>query len=487
MMKINLLSIFILVLAICSCDPEGWQYPEGVREDILAFEENLTSSVQFKGDPVEKYTLGERMEKYNVPGISIAVVKDGKIYWALGYGIANTETGAYVDENTLFQAGSISKPIAALAALKLVQEGKMDLDENINSYLSSWKLTENEFTAQQPVTLRGLLTHSAGVSVHGFPGYSQEDDFPTDIQVLNGKGNTDPILVDTTPRTFFRYSGGGYTIMERAVEDVSGQSFTNYLAENVLEPLQMDRSTYQQPIDKNSWENISAAYRGDGSLYEGWWHNYPEQAAAGLWTTPTDLAKYILAMQANIQKDEANVLNKSTTEMMFTQDKFGYGLGPGMNHAGDSLMFGHGGKNAGFTNNLQAWVHRGDGLVVMTSADQGGALIREVERAIGEVYGWSINQPRELEALEVPEDYLEQFLGKYTWPEASLDVVLVIKKGILHVDVPSQGGSYPLRFIDSLETVDLIDFDRISFQKDESGKVVSVTQNGRYRFDRVPE
>ncbi len=475
------------VLILCSCDPEGWQYPEEVREDILAFEKNLTAGLQFKGEPIEKYSLGERMDKYNVPGISIAVVKDGKIHWANAYGIANTETGAYVDETTLFQAGSISKPIAALAALKLVQEGKMDLEENINTYLSSWDLPENEFTAQQAVTLRGLLTHSAGVSVHGFPGYSQKDAFPTDIQVLNGQGNTDPIRVDTTPRTFFRYSGGGYTIMERAVEDVSGQSFTDYLAENVLGPLGMERSTYQQPIDTSVWDNISAAYRGDGSLYEGWWHNYPEQAAAGLWTTPTDLAKYILAMQANIQKGEANVLNKATTEMMFVQDEFGYGLGPGMNQAGDSLMFGHSGKNAGFTNNLLAWVHRGDGLVVMTSADQGGALIREVERAIGEVYGWPISKARELEAIEVSEEYLTAFLGKYSWPEASLDVEVVIKDGLLTVDVPSQGGSYPLRFIDSLETIDLIDFDRLTFEKDESGKVISITQNGRYRFVRVEE
>ena len=150
-------------------------------------------------------------------------------------------------------------------------------------------------------------------------------------------------------------------------------------------------------------------------------------------------------------------------------------------------MFGHGGKNAGFTNNLLAWVHRGDGLVVMTSADQGGALIREIERAIGEVYGWGLSPARELEALEVSDDYLQQFLGTYSWPEANLDIEVVIKDGLLTIDVPSQNGSYPLRFIDSLETIDLIDQDRISFEKDESGKVVSVTQNGRYRFVRVPE
>ncbi|MBN1821194.1 MAG: beta-lactamase family protein, partial [Prolixibacteraceae bacterium] len=311
-------------------------------------------SAQTGSSPVTFDFLG-RMEHYKVPGMSIAVVKDGKIVWTEGFGIANTETGSKVDTNTLFQAGSISKPLAALAALKLVEEGKVNLDEDVNTYLKTWKLPDNKYTSEQKVTLRLLLTHSAGITVHGFPGYRQDEKFPTINEVLDGKGNTDKIRVNKIPGTEWRYSGGGYTIMEKLVEDVSGMPLEEYMAKFILKPMGMNNSTYEQPLPQDLYSQASAAYDQKGELIKGWWHNYPEQAAAGLWTTPTDLAKYCIEIQEILAGKKKGVLKKEMVEDMLTKHLNNWGLGVSLTGDGESLIFQHGGKNAGFTNSFKAY------------------------------------------------------------------------------------------------------------------------------------
>lgn len=191
------------------------QTDQAFIDEIQAIENSLLETIQVIGDTVRTHNILERMDHYNVPGVSIAIVQNGEIKWAKGYGVANTKTGAKVDENTLFQAGSISKPIAALAALKLYENGDIGLDQNVNRYLKGWQVPDNEFTVKEKVTIRRLLTHTAGTTVHGFPGYDQDDSFPSDIDVLSGKGNTGIVSVDVVPGSMWRYSGGGYTVMEK--------------------------------------------------------------------------------------------------------------------------------------------------------------------------------------------------------------------------------------------------------------------------------
>ena len=368
MKKFHLIIILFLTLfgnAAC-----GQNYTPDILNEIRTVENGLIPGILVKGEPEKRYTLTERMAFYNVPGLSIAVIRDGKIRWAKGYGIANTRTGKAVDVNTIFQAGSISKPLAALGALLLVQEGKVDLDTDVNTYLKTWKVPENEFTKTEKVTLRRLLTHSAGMTVHGFPGYSYLDKFPDIETVLNGKGNTPAIFVDVVPGTIWRYSGGGYTVMEKMVEDMTGMPLEKYLAKKVLRPLGMKNSTYEQPLPKKRSKQASAAYHGDGKIVEGLWHNYPEQAAAGLWTTPSDLARYCIEIQEALAGKSHKVLNQETVGKMLTKHLSNWGLGPSLRWDADSLIFQHGGKNEGFTNNMMAFARRGDGLIVMTSADR---------------------------------------------------------------------------------------------------------------------
>lgn len=381
--------------------------------DQSTIENDITKLILVKGQPVEKFTIKERMDFHKVPGVSIAVVRDGKIDWTQGYGYANTDTGTTVNENTLFQAGSISKPVAALAALKLAQEGQLDLDENVNTYLKDWSIEDNELTKTNKVTVRRLLTHTAGTTVHGFPGYMTNEEMPSDINVLDGKGNTPKVYVDVEPESMWRYSGGGYTIMEKVVEDISGESFQDYMKNHILSNIGMSNSTYNQPLESELHANASAAYDTEGKIIEGLWHNYPEQAAAGLWTTPTDLAKYCIEIQ-NIRNGKSDgVLSKKTVDMMLTKHKNDWGLGPSLRWEADSLVFSHGGKNAGFTNNMVAFAERGNAVIVMTNGDNGGRLMSEIIMTISQHYGWNLGKPREIETQQMSKDELSKYTGRY--------------------------------------------------------------------------
>jgi len=448
-------------------------------------------SIQIEGEEKTFHIL-ERMAYYKVPGVSIAVVKDGKLAWAKGYGIANTASGKAVDEKTLFQAGSISKPLAALAALKLVDEQQVELDSDVNQYLSDWKIEENSFTAKEKVTLRRLLNHTAGMTVHGFPGYKNTDGYPSISQVLNGEGNTKKVIVDQVPGTAWRYSGGGYTVMEKVVEDISGLPLEVYMEKNIFKPLKMKHSTYLQPLPPSYHKsNISAAYNRNGQIVEGLYHNYPEQAAAGLWTTPTDLAKYCLAVQEIINGKSNGILSNNIIKEMITKGENEWGLGPGLEGDGEMLLFKHGGKNEGFTNDMLAFAYKGDAVIVMTNADNGGALIREILFAISEHYDWNIRKPKSLKTIALDPSELKNFDGKFKYdgqiPEVGEYIVEIkmIGKELVILDAnPLKALDLKLVPMDGLNFVDLEKGVEIIFSKDGEGLISSFRGPG-FTFNKI--
>lgn len=475
------------VFLLFSCEKEG-KVAIPVTDEITAIENGLIPPFTVKGDSIQKMNIYDRMEHYHVPGVSIAVVKDDKLLWAKGYGIANTETGDSVTTETIFQAGSISKPIAALGALKLVQEGKMDLNEDINTYLQGWKVPDNKFTETEKVTLESLLTHSAGMTVHGFPGYSQTDTFPDIITVLEGNGNTPPILVDTIPGSIWRYSGGGYTVMEKAVEDVSGQPLEMFLAENVLEPMGMNNSTYGQPLPENFKDNASAAYDGEGKLIEGLYHNYPEQAAAGLWTTPSDLAKYYLEIQAIRAGKTDGVLSKEIVDQMLTEHKNHWGLGPALGERDGKVVFAHGGKNAGFSNDMMGYADQGDAIIIMTSADGGVRLMAEIMRGISDYYQMNLRKPNEVELADLSPEQLENLAGNYQL-NRPLDgiqeyvVEVSVRGNKIFVYDPNNGDENLLSPTSETDFVDLTSGDRVKFQPSENP--IGMLWGGNFQFFKV--
>ena len=461
---------------------------EAVIPDSEAIENGLLKAIRVKGDSVETFNILDRMEHYKVPGISIAIVQDGKIGWAKGYGMANTQSGTEVDTTTIFQAGSISKPLAALAALKLVEDGTIALDEDVNTYLKDWKIPESKFTQNEKVTLRRLLTHTAGMTVHGFPGYQQTDTFPSVNQVLNGKGNTPEIVVDTLPGSIWRYSGGGYTVMEKVVEDVSGLPLEVYMASNILQPLGMTNSTYEQPLGTAYHSKASAAYDSEGAIIEGLWHNYPEQAAAGLWTTPRDLATYCIAIQEILKGKEDAVLSKQTVEAMLTKHKNDWGLGPSLRWEADSLMFGHGGKNAGFTNDMRAFATKGNAVIVMTNADNGGRLIGEILRAVSKHYDWGISKQRVVAIEDLSEEYLKDITGKYKLDFQVPDigdyiVSLSIKDNRIVVDDPNNGEIDRFAALEQSKYINLETGSELTIEIEND--TWTLLFNGQYRFYKM--
>jgi CubicO group peptidase (beta-lactamase class C family) len=330
------------------------------------------------------------LAKHGIPGASMALIENGQIAWARGYGVRELTAADEVSATTLFQAGSISKPIAALCALILVQQGRLELDADVNARLTSWRIPQTIFTEQQPVTMRLLLSHRAGVTVHGFPGYAAGAPIPSLLQVLDGRSpaNTLPIVVDTVPGSRFRYSGGGYTILQQLMMDQVGSSFPNIMDELVLRPLGMAHSTYRQPLPADQHGAAATAHQSRGPL-SGKWHTYPEMAAAGLWTTAEDLARFALGVQAAWKGQSGAILTRHLAQQMLTPQGSGtYGLGLVIRGSGRSLSFAHDGINAGFESRLVAYLETGQGVAVMVNRNGTAAMLKELVELLRAEYRW---------------------------------------------------------------------------------------------------
>jgi CubicO group peptidase (beta-lactamase class C family) len=406
--------LFSLAVAAFLSAPAFSQTAPPPADRAARVESGLLPLFVIEGRPLPAKTLAERMAALKVPGLSIAVINDGRIEWVKGYGVTETGTTAAVTARTLFQAASISKPAAAMAALRLVEQGKLVLDEDVNLRLKSWKVPENEFTKTEKVTLRRLLSHTAGLTVHGFGGYAAGDAVPALVQVLDGAkpANSGPVRVDIVPGTIMRYSGGGFTVAQQLMIVVSGRAFPDLMADLVLKPVGMEDSTYEQPLPEARRGEAASGHTSDGKLLPGRYHTYPEMAAAGLWTTPTDLAKFLLEVRRALE-GRSTVLSQAMAREMTTAQKPGYGLGLSLSGAGAATNFGHGGSNEGFKCQMVAFVEAGRGAVVMTNGDQGGLLAGEILRAVAREYGWPAFQPVEKKAVAVDLKALAALEGRY--------------------------------------------------------------------------
>jgi len=450
-------------------------------------------------DSLGAMTLPELMEHLGVPGVSVAVIHDFDIHWAKGYGIADVETGAPVDTETIFQAASISKPVAAMGVLRAVQDGLFTLDDDINDILTSWTLDGGDFTRDRPVTPRTLTSHTSGLGdAFGFPGYEPGEPLPTPVQILEGHelSNVGPIFMERPPMTAFEYSGGGVTLMQQALEDARGRPFDDVLRDDVLEPIGMTRSSFEQPISPENDRNAARAHDGEGASMGPRWHVYPELAAAGLWTTPTDLARFAIEVQRSAVGESNRVLSRTMVREMLTPVGVGdYAVGFGLRKMGQGWYFQHGGSNWGFRGTLIAHVAKGYGLAILTNASRGGALAAELSRRIQAAYEWDsmagpvprgYAPPVERTAIELPVEVLEAYVGSYALsPEATL--VVTLEDGQLFV-TPTDQGAYPM-FAESETEFFLREAPvQITFTRDDAGAVdgLILHQGGReQRAERV--
>ena len=381
-------------------------------------ETGLTAALQVEGRAAERFTLAERMERYTVPGVAIAVVDDGEIAWAAGYGDRGNGAGA-VQADSLFQAASISKAVAAVAVLALVEHGDLDLDTDVNTYLRSWRLPDSDHTAEQPVTLRHLLSHTAGLTVPGFPGYPVDAPVPTPQQLLSGEApsNTPAIESFARPGTVAQYSGGGSTIVQVLVGDVTGRDFPDLVADLVLRPFGMTDSAYIQPLTDAMAARAAWAHDAGGEFVAGGHHVYPELQAAGLWTTASDLARWLIGVHRVLAGDTNGPISPSTARAMIERVAPGtFGLGPEIMGDGAVQRFGHSGANQGYKSQVDALIARPSGCAILTNGENGTTLVAAIRRAVSDEYDHGVTGPEALRLGEVSEAVLRSYTGRYSGP-----------------------------------------------------------------------
>jgi len=455
---------------------------EDVAARIRQVEEGLLPPSIIAGQPLPTMSLAERMQYFRVPGVSIAVVNQGRIEWAKGYGLAEAGTDRVVDPATLFQAASISKPVATLAALRLVEAGKLALDESVNQRLTSWRVPESELARDSLVTLRRIISHNAGLTVHGFRGYARGESVPSTVQVLDGAppANSAAVRVDVVPGTLHRYSGGGFTVAQLLMSDVTGMAFPQLVQDLVLQPLGMIHSTYAQPLPDSLAGRAATAHRPDGTPIDGRWHTYPEQAAAGLWTTPSDLARLIIAVQRYAAGAEGGVVSAAMAREMLAPQAGSYGLGFGIGGEDSTRIFAHGGSNVGFRAMFVGFVETGQGAVVMTNADLGGALVQEILRGISRVYGWEQFKVTEKTVATVDSARLTSFVGRYRLESSGAGRILTVtmENGRLQARLPEWLSARTLYAAAPDSFFMLEGAAQLSFERDGAGGVTAVALSG---------
>lgn len=470
--------VCVLLHALVTFSQNQPIYSREVEEKISRVENGLMGWVV---TPDKNWNLLERMAYHKVHGVSIAVIRNYKLEWARGYGYADTSDKRQVTSFTLFQAASISKSLNAMGALKLADRKKLDLQKDINSYLTSWKFPyDTAKSGKLPITVTHLLSHTAGLSVHGFPGYKWSDGLPSDVEILDGKkpANTAAVRSEFEPGARVKYSGGGTTISKKIITDLTGQPYDEYMAKEVLMPLGMVNSFYTQPPPPNAFPHLATAYYRNGNPIPGKFHLYPEQAADGLWTNPTELSSFIVEMQLSYQGKSNKILSKELTQKMVTPTIGNAALGVFVDARGSRKYFGHGGANEGFRCQYYGSLEGGDGVVVMVNSDN-GAIIPEILNSVATVYNWpDFTGQITKRTIPVHVDTLAKYTGTYTLDRITLKIIQ--KENSLFL---AQDDSPPVKMYFTSQ----IDFfvkevkAELSFVKNEQGIVdgIFIRQEGR--------
>jgi CubicO group peptidase (beta-lactamase class C family) len=410
----------------------------GLDQRIERIESGMVPAVLVRGESVGSRTIQSLMAEHGIPAASVAVISEGRLDWAKGYGTTQIEGGDRTTSQTLFLAGQISQGVAALGALRLVQDGLISLDEDVNGKLTSWQIpaTAGESASgggtstvadpgaappAGPVTLRRILNHTSNLSVPSLRGYLPGDEVPTLLQILNGEPPASNAPIEVIPPTANRppYSVGGFIVLQQLIEDLTGQSYADYIHDAVLDRAGMDWSNHSQPLTEELAARAASGYEPDGTLVPGRWRIYPELAAAGMWTTPSDLARLVLAMQyahagGSRRAELTMTLSSELMAEVFKEQAPGRGLGFEIGGEGEWQHFRLEGHGNNYLSELFAYVSQGRGAVVMTNSSRGEILKAHVLRAIAVEYGWPDLLPEEVDRVALSPESLAEIEGRYS-------------------------------------------------------------------------
>jgi CubicO group peptidase (beta-lactamase class C family) len=441
--KMRSFALLLLSSTICACGALHSRAPRAgassgasapsaeLAAAIARVEHGLIPEVRIDGEQ-GGWTIEERLRAYHTPAVSIAVIHDYRLAWAKAYGVKDMRTGERADTGTLFQAASISKMVTAMAALQEVDAGKVSLDADINQALGSWKLPGNDFTRAHPVTLKQLLAHTAGTNVRAVIGHPPDAPLPTLHQILDGEppANTAPVRVEHPPGKEFRYSGGGSLIVQQLVVDLAGRPFPAAMKELVFAPLGLAHSTFEVPMPAELFALTARAHDYDETVLPE--IVYPEAAPAGLWTTPSDLARFASEIQLGLQ-GRSKLVSMALAQRMTTPvapigvPDVSTGMGTFIERHGDTVYFGHDGLNDGFLSVLRVTTTGGEGAVVMSNGAGSAKLIFEILRSIAVEYKWSGWLKPPIKPARLDPARLRALAGRYS---AGVDrSVLVLVSG----------------------------------------------------------
>ncbi|HEX4457745.1 MAG TPA: serine hydrolase domain-containing protein, partial [Polyangia bacterium] len=442
-MKLRVPSLLVMC-ALSACGTTRSRAARATNADDVAaamarVEHGLAPEVRFAGER-GGWSIDERLRALRVPGVSIAVIHDGRVAWAKAYGVADVPSGRRMDVDTRFGVASISKMATGIVALQLVDRGQVALDADINQALRSWKVPENELTRGHPVTLRQLLSHSGGINLHTVLGYEPDAPLPTLPQILDGvaPANTAPVRVEYVPGKEFHYSGGGLLIVQQLILDLVGQPFAQLMQERLFAPLGLTHTTFALHLSPDERAHAATAHNGDESVWPT--RVYPDAAPAGLWTTPSDWARLLIEVQRGLN-GRSSVISRAMAQAMTTPlvplgvPDVWTSVGAFVERHGHTMYFGHDGHNPGFMSVSRMMTTGGDGAVVMTNGEGGAELIFEILRSIAAEYKWEGWLKPPLQPVAMDAARLRGFVGRYA---VGLDrvVEVVMRDGQLELRAP---------------------------------------------------
>jgi CubicO group peptidase (beta-lactamase class C family) len=400
---ISLASVLaIALLASCgtpSAEPAEWA-PETARPTSSGLPGDVSPTVTVEQPVVDLSSLADQLdhlvpsslEEHNVPGAALSLVLDGKVTWSAGYGLADRTQHIPVTADTVFQVASISKSVTSWGVMRLVERGLLDLDAPVEQYLTRWHFPPSDYNASG-VTIRRLLSHTAGLSVGGYPGYLPDQKLPSLEDSLSGSNRrAGEVRIAMEPGAQWSYSGGGYTLLQLIVEEATGEAFSSYMQREVLGPLGMVHSSFEWRADLRP--ATAVGYSASGSAFPN--YLFTEQAAAGLYTTAPDLGRFVAANMPGPNGEPAGrgVLTPDTLALMFTPavqlqgPGEAWGLGYNLLALTDgSALIKHGGSNAGWRAFFEAVPDWGEGIVVLTNGENGMSLIEDVVSAVADQLG----------------------------------------------------------------------------------------------------
>ncbi|WP_158542201.1 serine hydrolase domain-containing protein [Pedobacter chinensis] len=456
----------------------------------MQVENNLTEvrAIIFEDSLVQQYNILDRMRFYKVPSVSIAVIHNGIIEWAKAYGYADIEHKTVADTNTIYQVASISKSVNALGIMKLVEQNKLSLSKDIREYLKTWKFPDNELSYGKTITLKNLLSHTAGLSVRGFVGYPTSDLIPSINQILNGEkpANNEPVKPIYSPGSHYQYSGGGSTVIRKILDDNISSNYEQLMQGLVLEPLKMGNSTFSQPLAAK-YTNYAVGYDKEMKPLKGGYYVYPEQTAGGLWSTATDIAKFILEIQRSIKGGKNAFLSKNLISEMLTPVMENYGYGIGIEQKGGEKYFWHEGESYGYRSIYYGSFTSGNGVAILTNAypENGRPFVIEVLNSVATAYGWKeFYNPIKKKLINVPEEIINKYVGEYFSENPAIKISISKDKEYLTLTARQTEQLYPVEvdtfFLASSPS------DKCVFSSSKNNGVIDtfqVVQNGKVVVD----